>query len=111
MGIYPEDLADILALRDDPDALREYLGEYYGLDDSVIDSFMHGLEQSTFAQTVDPEDADTFIDDVYYAAENSEDESADTGGDTAGSESEGEVSGEAESGGESEGGGEGSEGG
>ena len=99
MGIYPEDLADILALRDDPDALREYLGELYG------------LEQSTFAQTVDPEDADTFIDDVYYAAENSEDESADTGGDTAGSESEGEVSGEAESGGESEGGGEGSEGG
>lgn len=97
-GIDPADLGDILALMDDPEALAEYLADY-GLDDDAAEAFIQALSRSTFAQTVDPEDADDFlasVEDAWQALgeEGQEDtgneveveQPTDTGGDTGGDE-------------------------
>ncbi len=79
-GLDPEAMGDVLQFKDDPEALKEYLAEQ-GLDETAIDAFVAGLGQSTFAQTVDSDDADDFIgsvEDAAYEEEMGTDE--DTGG-------------------------------
>jgi hypothetical protein len=82
-GIDPSDLGELLALRGDPDALSDYLAENYGLSAEQIAAFANGLENSTFAKTVDPEDVDDFIANLDAALE-------DEGGDDAAGDDSGE---------------------
>lgn len=60
-GITPSNLRIILALNNHPAALGDYLASTYGLDQAQIDSFILNLSQSTFARTVDPDDAENSI--------------------------------------------------
>ncbi len=60
-GITPSNLRIILALNSHPAALGDYLASTYGLDQAQIDSFILNLSQSTFARTVDPDDAENSI--------------------------------------------------
>jgi hypothetical protein len=98
-GLDPETMGDILEYKDDPEAMREYLAEE-GLDDAAIDAFVQGLERSTFAQTVDPENADDFlmgVDDVMVEQESGDTEEV---GEDEGTGDEEEVGGDEDTGGE-----------
>lgn len=60
-GIATANMSIILALADHPEALSAYLAEAYALDEAQIAAFMAGLSQSTFAQTVNPDDTDAHL--------------------------------------------------
>lgn len=60
-GIAPSDLRVILALSAHPAALSDYLTSVYALDESQIGVFAMNLSQSTFARTVNPDDAEDNI--------------------------------------------------
>jgi hypothetical protein len=59
--IVPTDLDEILSKKDDPDALRAWLAEKYYLDETSIDAFILGLNQSSFAKTLAPEDVEDIV--------------------------------------------------
>lgn len=62
-GLDPAGLDQIFQVKDDPEALRQYLAGQ-GLDSAVIDAFILGLNHSTFVKTVDPDAAGDFITSV-----------------------------------------------
>lgn len=115
-GLDPESLSEILSLKDDPDAMRAFLEENYGLSDEQIAAFEKGLASATFAQTLDPEDLDDFIANVEDSGDDSgdNDNADDLGNDNTDNDNadgNDNVGGDNDSGGESGGSDDGGEGG
>lgn len=110
-GVDPADLGNILAMKGDPEAMSNYLAETYGLTDDQIAAFEKGLNNSTFGQTVDPENADDFsmnVEDAVQAQETGTDDQVGTdqgsgSGETGSNDSGGnDNSGGSDSGGDSD---------
>ncbi|MBI5957557.1 MAG: hypothetical protein HY866_02405 [Chloroflexi bacterium] len=80
-GVDMADLGYLLELRGDPEALGEYLSETYGMTDEQIAAFESSLDRTTFAQTVDPEDAEDFAAEVEMSLEDESEMGDDSEGD------------------------------